>query len=236
MTARAWQVEFLRFTFIGLSEESVRCLGDMEGIFGITPDTETSKNQQMSRTAEAPWRDGRLSVIAQPSRIDIIYSPANAAQDAFSFPTAGDFFEVGSELLSMLKPVSGLKVGRIACGGVALRTVGSVKEGYGILGDMLPFVRFEDDMKEFSIQINRPKQSGGILINRLSKWSVASLKFVQFDSAKGAMQAFDGESAVRLEFDVNNSDMTPVSDGADHYCFLCELFESSLDILRNGAV
>lgn len=236
MAACAWQVEFLRFTFIGLSEESVQCLGDMQSIFGVIPETETSKNQQMSRTAEAPWREGRLSVISQPGRIDLIYSPADAGQDNFSFPKAGDFVEIGNELLSKLNLVSGLRVGRIACGGVALRTVGSVKEGYGVLSDMLPFVQLEDDMKEFSIQVNRPKNIGNILVNRLSKLSVASLRFVQFDSIKGAVQTFDGESAVRLEFDVNNSDATPVPGDVDCYSFLSELFESSVDILRNGVV
>lgn len=234
MAARAWQVELLRFTFIGLSDESVRTLGSMQCLFGINPETETNKAQQQVRTEEASWRHGRLSLIAQPRRIDVIYSAV--PEDAFVLPKAGDFEEVGRELLSMLKLVSGHKVGRIACGGVALHVVSDVDDGYSVLADLLPFVRFESGMREFSMQLNRPKMADGLLVNELGKWSVVTLRLMQFDSAIGSMRGVDAESAVRLEFDINNAEATPVPEGADCFALMSDLFERSLNVLREGSI
>lgn len=233
MTARDWQIEVLRFTFIGLSEESVKHLGSLQNLFGLSPETETNKKQQMSRSEETSWRKGQLSIVSQPRRVDIIYSAIQ--EDAVVLPKAGSFLEVGNELLGMLQSASGHKAGRVACGGVILLPVSDVEEGYHLMASLLPFVKFESDMREFAMQVNRPKMKDNLVYNELSKWSVATLRLMQFDANQGAVQGFDSESALRMEFDFNNAEFSPIPDGMNCMEMMRHLFERGSSVSQEGA-
>lgn len=234
MSTREWQIEALRFTFIGLPDETVEHLGKMQNFIGIIPETVTDRPQQFTKTEEAIWKQGGLTLVAQPRRLDVIYSARQT--DPTLLPNGGDFAEVGSELLNIVNKISGAPVGRIACAGVMLHKTPTVKDGYLALSELLPFMSFQDDMQEFALQINRPKNLEGLLSNELSKWSVTTIKLLQVNPLNNEpINKSDGETAVRFEFDFNTAESNPVPETIDSHYILRKLFERSLAVSQEGA-
>lgn len=234
MSTREWQIEALRFTFIGLSDELVERQGKMQNLFGITPETVTDKPAQLTRTEEVQWGQGMLNLVTQPRRLDVIYNAI--PNDPTLLPNAGALPEIGYALLDMMKGLAGATAGRVACGGVALHKASTVNDGYSMLGQLLPFMSFEEDMREFAMQINRPKEVDGLPCNELSKWSVASINFFQINASNGeTVFANNGETAVRFEFDFNTADTNPIPEGKDILDILKALFERCLTVSQTGA-
>lgn len=234
MSTREWQIEALRFTFIGLPDETVEHFGKMQNFFCITPETVTAKPQQLAKTEETAWGQGYLTLVAQPRRLDVTYSAIQT--EPTLLPNAGEFVAVGEELLGLVKSISGHPVGRVACAGVLLHKTPTAKDGYRALSELLPFMSFEKDMQEFALQINRPKEIDGLLSNELSKWSVATIKFLQINTSNGEQtSAIDGETAVRFEFDFNTAESNPVPETMDTHYILSKLFGRALAVSEEGA-
>ncbi|MNE58660.1 hypothetical protein D3C80_1537020 [compost metagenome] len=100
-----------------------------------------------------------------------------------------------------------------------------------MLAGFLPFVKFEEDMREFNLGVNRPKKrEDGIVVNEITRWSVLSLLYVAFGAGLEAPQV--AESAVRLEFDINNSEDTPVK--GDAIAELERLLNRCVEISESG--
>ena len=234
MSTREWQIEALRFTFIGLSDEAAEHLGRMQNLVGIIPETVTERPQQLTRTEEAPWGQGKLNLVTQPRRLDVIYNAISS--DPILLPNGGQFPEAGYELLDLVKKISGTAAGRVACGGVILHKTATAKDGYAALGELLPFMAFQEDMREFAMQINRPKEIEGLTCNELSKWSVASINLFQVNSSSGeTIFTNNGETAVRFEFDFNTADTSPIPEEKDIYHILRALFDRCLAVSQDGA-
>ncbi|KJK03597.1 hypothetical protein UB43_03630 [Pseudomonas sp. 21] len=235
MAAREWQVEVLRFTFIGLADEAVERFKSMKELTGMEPETVTNRPQLRSTTEEVDWEEGRLSVVSQPSRIDLIYS-APMQEAVMAMPDGGSFKMAGERLIPFLSAIADEKVGRVAFGGVVLHLVPDVAAGYEGLRELLPFVSFEADMKEFQLQINRPKEFQGLPINEMGKWSVATMKFMHLDHNQGVAYDVAGQSAVRFEFDFNSTEQFSVPEEIKVLDLLSHLLARSIAVSQEGAV
>lgn len=85
------------------------------------------------------------------------------------------FVPVVSKWLPLAPPLR-----RLALGMVLHDRVNAVADGYGRLADLLPIKLDPIGSSDLAYQINRPRPSTavpGLTINRLSKWSVASLNY-----------------------------------------------------------
>jgi hypothetical protein len=101
---------------------------------------------------------------------------------------------------------------RLAFGAVLLQPVASVQDAYQRLGHYLPAVTLDPvGSSDFFYQINRRRDSTtgitGLKINRLSKWSAASLMAMMFTGSPERMLYHPDMSMffAQLELDINTT-------------------------------
>lgn len=234
MEVSMWKVESLRFSFIGLSEEAGERFNSMLEITGIEAESVTNKPAQLLKIEQSPWNSGSLTAQFQPRRIDIIYN-VPPAQEILSFPNGGEFLEVGRKLLELISPMAGEYASRVACAGVITLSVEDINDGYEELKRLLPFVTFSEDMREFSLHLNRPRNVGGIYYNELTRWSVATFKLFRFESSIKMIDDYPAETVVRLEFDFNNADHNAIPDGQDCCLIISNLLKRIDAVSERGA-
>lgn len=209
MAMQPWQVEALRFSFLntmtGVGEQDF----SWTTLTSSEPDTISEKRALGLRTEEGAWLSGHLVVNKQHGRIDVIYS---ALPKDTPLPDAGSFFELMEAVKPWYARFKSIGAKRFGFGGVVLLPVESVASGYEQLKSFLPFVKFESDMSDFFLQVNRKKNISGLSFNELSKWSCIEIKAVQITEAGVTEQG--GVHAVRLEFDINNAELIDAADEA----------------------
>jgi hypothetical protein len=132
---------------------------------------------------------------------------------------------------------------RLAFGPSLFQPVSDRKEGYRKLSTYLDVLKDPENSSDFFYQINRPRTSeiipGGIIINRLSKWSVAAYEFVavQIKPDLKAMPVASMRHAIRLELDINTSQdiKTPFNRDNLQYIF-DKLVDYAVEISEKGDV
>ncbi|MHB2240822.1 hypothetical protein [Pseudomonas monsensis] len=236
MTTFPWQVEALRFSFINLAPGSDSDNFSWSNLMPTEPDSVTTKKAHGILAEQGNWFKGTLAVNRQPGRVDVIYTIDQP--DSFSameslLPNAGSFDEVLSACGEFARPLSRLAASRIAFGAVLLLPVEASLEGYEYLKRFLPFVKFEDDMSDFFLQVNRKKSSDlGISVNELSKWGCVDVRGINVvDPEIQTPQVF----AVRLEIDVNTPESQNQID-VDVEKLIVELMNRGRSIAQDGAV
>ena len=200
------------------------------------PDSVTTKKAHGILAEQGSWLKGTLAVNRQPGRVDVLYSVDQP--DSFSamdslLPNAGGFEEVLTACAGFAEPLSRLEASRIAFGAVLFLPVEASEEGYEYLKKFLPFMKFEEDMSDFFLQVNRKKSSAlGIQVNELSKWGCVDVRgFNVIDPEVQTPQFF----AVRLEIDVNTPD-SPTPINVDVAKLIVELMSRGRSIAQDGAV
>ena len=165
-----------------------------------------------------------------------------------------DFNTVGT--LSDLRPVaeelaSGwLKVGpdvtRLAFGLVLVIPATGLSDAHGKLSSMLAGINFDlSGATDLLYQINRRRpsqQSGGIAINRISRWSVSQSNTVEFavdvvGNPAPATRVSDVQFASRLELDINTVGRSPSAISKDSATKLFnELIQFGIEIAEKGDI
>ncbi len=210
---REWQVETVRLTGL-LPIEDTEAAKSWAEVVGEEPDV-TLTHKGIEQRAEGPFYDRKLALRVRPGRVDWVLTTADSGvPDEGGVGTAGKF----AECLEIMDEVAGNWWGsegcpsfqRLALGAVLLFPVADRELGYRVLSTYLPSVKLDaENSRDFSYQINKPRIFRAldieVLINRLSKWSVAAFQVGAFVVTGGREKMIKGPSmyACRLELDIN---------------------------------
>ncbi|WP_157015857.1 hypothetical protein [Pseudomonas batumici] len=236
MTTFPWQVEALRFSFINLVPGSDSDSFRWSSLIPAEPDSVTTKKAHGILAEQGSWLKGTLAVNRQPGRVDVIYTinqPESFLVLENPLPNAGSFEEVVAACAGFAKPLGSLSASRIAFGAVLLLPVEKTADGYEYLRKFLPFIKLEEDMSDFFLQINRRRNSDlGVQINELTKWGCVDVRGVNIVDPD---MRTPGVFAVRLELDINTPE-SPTPLELDVSKLILELMGRGSSIAQNGAV
>jgi hypothetical protein len=179
-----WQAEQLRCTnffepLFDVSADSVF------GVFTGSEPTHISENRQQAlQTATGIFNNFKLDVVKIPGRLDmVLHSGDESSALSPGISVLGPWTEVvgvfddGVKAWLQTHP----KLQRLAFGTIVVDEVEDRVAGYKVLNQLLPKVDIDvEHSSDFFYQINRPRlvkfgDQLSIKINRLSKWSVASV-------------------------------------------------------------
>jgi hypothetical protein len=220
----AWRVEQVRCTAFPSTAMDVR-RGVWERLVGEPPETVTDKPRAQLLTELGPFQAGQLQYSATPIRVDWRYTTRIAAQvdelDEVNFDGMG---ELSDGLGALDKVINGWfgsapPLSRLALGAVLHHPVEDKAAAHRALNGLLSGVNIpEEGASDFLYQINRPRESGaenGLVLNRLSKWSVAGMLMqLQTEGQTKTVVLKTPLVACRLELDVNTAAEReePISD------------------------
>jgi hypothetical protein len=180
-------------------------------LVGQPPETSTAKPNKSELQEVGPFGPGNLVLQFQPFRIDWVLTPR--LEDAPEKTWIGPF----SEALKTVNPLmtQWLKncppLNRLAFGAVVFEPAQDRSIGYEKLAKCLPDVKIDPKgSRDFFFQINRPRNSGvvnGLVVNRLSKWSVSAIIPIRFLMTPESLQQQmgEGKQAVRIEVDISTA-------------------------------
>ena len=213
--AKGWDAEILRATAFYNPDEPVTDAARVwEVVTGQTPDRVSSRPREGAQSAEGGVQDSVLVVNTQVGRIDLNLRPMppapNVRMDGFltlgPFPDLLPRFVAAAENWLRESP----SCIRLAFGSVLLREAESISTGNEEINRLLPSVQIDaSGSTDFFYQINRRRRSlstSGVLVNRLSKWSVMQGGSVDLVAGLGpGIQVSSGQAfyGCRLELDVN---------------------------------
>jgi hypothetical protein len=244
-TPSNWQVALLRLTAFPVPDAQLlqQDFDWWRTVVGESADTKISENKGNKIGEQGTFEKGVLQLIIQPRRIDWHYSvDENEIRESDKIPTLDAFqnaLQVFKDImvkwlaLQTIPPIM-----RLAFGAVLLQPVEGRKEGYVQLSSYLPFNLDGENSSDFIYQINRPRLSqtypDGLIINRLTKWSVLQVKRVIAPLARDYPQT-DELYATRLELDINTSaEFDGVFNLSDLRTIFEELIELGVEIAVEG--
>jgi len=208
-----WQVESLRLS-----------LFRAKPIEAVTPLWETLTGEKPEKIDTQPRANiiietgkvvlGILTHMSDPLRINWSLSLSQENQQVTnSFPTLGSLLETKNQFIQLmsgwLSSDAVPEINRLALGSISLIVKNNKTSAYKQLSDLLYHVEIDiEKSTDFLYQINRPIQSTvkpELMINRLSKWSVARYMGVGllFGDKPEVITDNRGYSATRLELDIN---------------------------------
>lgn len=212
----AWQAESLRMTAFYNPQNKVSASSWWNEIVGGEPETRIFRPKEGIQREDGPFGQGKLILTVEPVRIDwshIIVSDRES--QAGGIPTLGSFPDSLDKFIPLMKQWFELEtcppVQRLAFGAILLQPVENLQVGYRQLSLYLQrYVQLDPEgSSDFLYSINRSRDSAcgveGLRINRLSKWSVASLKSFGLSIPPTSLMYFPGpeQFACRLELDIN---------------------------------
>ena len=259
-----WIGGSLRFTGFFQQAPSLLSLQLWKQLCGEEPLIRNETPRMGAVHEEGPLGPMNLSIDLVSFRVDLVLGPLNAAPtntptvDNCSVPNIGIiesayplYFSLVGRLLKLPQmPI----LSRIALGAVYLYPVGTRSEGYKRIGDLLPFKPDPENSSELFYQINRPKKllfnNKEIVINRLTKWSVAMYQFQQFPVpldlmnnilppgfSPGNILAPPPSFAVMIDQDINTApEMNLNFDASASLSLLPQLKEYADEIAQKGDI
>jgi hypothetical protein len=225
--------------------------GWWESLVGAPPELRSAQPRQNVVQESGPYLSGTLTLNVSPLRIDWILTPTvDQELPPETLPSVGEFPKLidayGNALSKWLASAPRMK--RIAFGAVILQEVNSHEEGYLLIDRYLPSVELDPKTSDFLYQINRPRISSAapeVIVNRLSKWSVAKIQGIQlqFQGGKEATNVVSGVATTkalfgcRLELDLStDATRTEAFDQNVPPAILGELIGMGLEIASMGDV
>lgn len=210
-----WLVEVLRATaFYDAGEATPSAVNIWETATGRSPERVANQLAEGVEVAEGVFENNALSVSRRVGRVDIVLNvappPPNTRVDGFvamgAFHTHLRRFSPAVTSWLRNSPSST----RLAFGSVLLMNAKDLRDGNEMMGRLLPDVHIDiDNAYDFFYQINRRRRSkstNAVIINRLTKWSVAQGGSVDFIAGGGVGLQLSSERiffASRLELDIN---------------------------------
>ena len=182
---------------------------------GEPPETKVYKPRTRAHQEMGPFEQGKLSLITEPTRIDWRYEVVDSEElTSEMLPTIGSFPDIKGNFTQPMRQWLELdtcpSIQRLAFGAILLQSVKNRQSGYSLLSNYLPNIRLDPDgSSDFMYQINRPRFSNlgieGLSINRLTKWSVLTIKSGIVKPEKLFLDRIPIEEhfACRLELDIN---------------------------------
>jgi hypothetical protein len=207
-----WKVRSVRFTFF-LAPDAAVSSDVWQTIVGEEPANVSWQRLQNLRIESGPFADGILKVLGQPMRIDCIHEPAETfgtpPEVLGSFPHAVD--PLKALVYRWLENYAFPTTQRIALGLTLHFETRDRRAGYQSLKQFVDGVPDSDEATDFIYQINRPRPSctglSGLIINRLSRWSVAGFQLLAINVGEIASVGTPLQFVLQLDLDVNtNSD------------------------------
>jgi len=202
---REWQAEQVRFSFFHQQPFQATDFASnrwWEDTFGCEAEQRIQKASSLE--VMGAYGPGQAYMSISPGRVDWTLM---AIPTGFEVPNLGDL--EASTALFIEKIAEWSKSApallRIAYSAHVRSIVENTRAGYEALASLLPAVKIDiDNSSDFFYQINRPKtierESGELLVNRLSKWCSVEMNF-----AFPVMTGIEVPSihAVALELDIN---------------------------------
>ena len=247
-----WEVESIRVsTFHNITLNLASGIADLwRQATGGLPEQVAERPAQNTTIAEGSYHGGRLAMVCSPNRVDwhmraTPAPPGAPLKDLNTVGTLSDLRPVAEELANgWLK--AGPDVTRLAFGLALVIPSTGLSDAYGKLSSMLSDINFDlSGATDFLYQINRRRpsqQSGGIVINRISRWSVSQSNTVEFavdavGNAAPATRVSDVQFASRLELDINTVGRSPSAISKDRATKLFnELIQSGIEIAEKGDI
>ena len=214
----AWNAEILRLTAFHIEPTSPQDINWWADLMGEPAETKTVQQRiggQIEQGLFTGIRGVKLVNQVQPHRIDWSLQLHEPDPQINVFPTIGQFIEVVEIFVDVMARWLKLKtcpmLQRLAFGAILTYPVDSHAAGYRQLSAYLPNVKLDpESSSDFLYQINRVRDStskiDGLGINRLSKWSVATLQTMSFSFGQDLDTSMDKGSLLRachLELDIN---------------------------------
>ena len=247
-----WEVESLRVsTFHNTTLNLASGIADLwKQATGGLPEQVAERPAQNTIIAEGPYRGGRLAMVCAPNRVDwhmraTPASPGSPLEDPNTVGMLPDLRPVAEELASgWLK--AGPDVTRLAFGLALVMPATGLSDAYGKLSSMLSDINLNfSGATDFLYQINRrrpSRQSGGIAINRISRWSISQSNTVEFaveavGNSASTTSTSDVQFASRLELDINTASRSASAISKDTATKLFnELISSGIEIAEKGDI
>ena len=212
----AWHAESLRLTAFLSANAKIPEPTWWKDLTGKTPDTKNLRLNKGEQEEIGTFNNGQLILRIQPIRIDWLFAGVEDQKEGIECPTIGSFPEAldqfGKLMSTWLNSSSCPSIQRLAFGAVLLQPVTDQRAGYAALADYLHSVEVDLNSTDFMYQINRARdysaQVKGLRINRLSKWSVASMQRIGIEIKPTSTQGHQIGSVqffFRLELDINSN-------------------------------
>jgi hypothetical protein len=209
----SWRVESIRLSLFVNDLPANAAAGWWEELTGQIPEETSSKRSLGEFVDQGPYEDGRLWLgrNSLAKRIDwIVYAGAPIDEHFPGLYPMDGWVDKFQQLMTRWLETAEINVFRIAYGAVFVAPVESSAEGYDVLNEALPMIKFEEDWTEFSFQVNKPQPLRalqgttleGTLVNCLSKWNSVQLNFLPLPSATIKPLT---RHAARIELDLNTS-------------------------------
>lgn len=187
----------------------------------------------------------RLEYNANGARVDwLLLTSPNAFVEDGKFRTFGLYKDCSSafeqRIESWLRQVMSVRMSRVAFGAVLLYAPDDPNRLYTSMSSLLPLSEGDFSPQDFLFQVNRRRRSGVIgqesWINRLSKWSTATVSGFEVNVAANTARQIQGETVIRLEVDINSDpESSPNELPPDRVVHLFrELTGMAREIAENG--
>jgi hypothetical protein len=246
----AWETQTLRLTaFPSPSAQIIRPTW-WRDLMGNEPESSISQPRKGGLQEEGTYENGKLVLVFEPTRIDWLYTPMDdEKQQAKGFLTISPLHDALSTFIPLMNRWFELEtcpsVQRLALGTVVLQPVQDLRTGYQQLMQYLNSVQLDvDNSSDFLFQINRRRDSTvvpGLRINRLSRWSVASMQrqiiSMPIASVPTRHEVSPLYFACRLELDINTvPEFQDEFDRGRLPSILRELADLGLEIANRGDI
>lgn len=241
-----WQAQQARLSVFPMPDATTRSTDWWLEVTGGQPDETKTNPKQGSGLVQGEFDPGMLILKLEPDRIDWVLAPQERDLDE----------QVANPEIPILGPITGTvdafsaiaekwlaredlpAIARIAFGAVLVHSEKDRRAGYLRLPSYIP-VLIDPASSDFLYQVNLPpvpSETGidGLQLNRLSKWSVASIKTFSFRFTGTAVRTQPAPEAfaLRLEVDINTA---PAFAGPIPRARLVELYRELVRIGRNIA-
>ena len=209
-----WNAEVMRLTLFPKEAVEVAGLSWWESVVGEPPEAHNLRPREGRLEESGRIFDGKcnLTLQCESQRIDWLLTPVIAAdQELTEFPSFAKLPEALGLFRRLLVPwlVHAPPSKRLAFGCVLTHPAEHRAAGYRWIANLLPSITLNPEgSSEFSYSINRPRRTKtdikDLIINRLSRWSVAKLRSIHLQLPQRATTLPAPELfACRLELDIN---------------------------------
>ncbi|MHB0980544.1 MAG: hypothetical protein ACYC5Q_10845 [Thermoleophilia bacterium] len=218
------------------------------GVAGVQPEAITKQPRLGILQMEGVFEHCRLVLRTELGRVDWLLFPLDPADETLeSVPFIGGFMETSDLFRRLLTPwftdAGCPPASRVAFAGTLVSPVMSLADGYArlacYLGDSVKLDA--EGSQDFLYQVNRRRaidlDGRTCWVNRLSKWSVATLTTMRPDLSGSSIVSPLARYFARLEFDTNTEPgAIEDANGVQQARILAKLVEMASEVAREGDV
>ena len=218
LATAVWRPQLLRLTAFTTSTYGAEAVKWWDAVVAEPPESKTEKIKESLVSVEGPCGLYRMVLNCTLNRVDWILAGELKPDDEISeMPSIGEVAPTlrlfGERLIPWLE--SAPPTVRLAFGSILVIPAANKVEGYKLLQDHVRALAIDaEKSSDLLYQINRPRPSAiinGLIINRLSKWSVALMQRFAAGITGGEKPTFQSAtfapalSGCRLELDINTA-------------------------------